>query len=128
MRGDRPIPAPREAPATALLAAVAAGAPFLLGWLSVAPNRLLSPRPVALPASPGVLAAAGVFLAACAALAWWARDARRLARAEAAAALAVLALPAGEGAAIVLDQQGVERHQVSSVPGGSASVRWVGCW
>ena len=112
------VPAPREAPATALLAAVAAGAPFLLGWLSVAPNRLLSPRPVALPASPGVLAAAGAFLAAVAALAWWAREARRLAWAEAAAALAFLALLLAVGLAAEGSLAGLPRLARASPAAG----------
>ena len=57
-----PVPIPREALAAGVLLALAALAPFLLGWLSVAPNRLISPRPVALPLTPPVWAAVAVFL------------------------------------------------------------------
>ncbi|MFC7609034.1 hypothetical protein [Teichococcus aestuarii] len=60
-----PAAPPREATAVALLAAGAALCPFLLGWLSLAPNRLLSPRPAALPMTPGVTLGLGAFLFAC---------------------------------------------------------------
>ncbi|MDJ0388229.1 ABC transporter permease subunit [Roseomonas sp. E05] len=96
---------PREATAVALLAALAALAPFLLGWLSVAPNRLLSPRPAALPMEPGLGLAMGGFLLACLLVLLLARRTALLPWAEAAAALALCALLAttGLGARAVLE-------------------------
>ena len=60
-------------PALALLALAAIVAPWWLGWVSVAPNRLLSARLVPLPgALPVTLAWAGFHLSCLAllALAW----------------------------------------------------------
>jgi len=88
---------PREATAVALLAALAALAPFLLGWLSVAPNRLLSPRPTPLPMAPETGLAMGGFLLACLLVLLLARRAALLPWAEAAAALALCALLATLG-------------------------------
>ncbi|MFC4166069.1 ABC transporter permease subunit [Teichococcus aestuarii] len=95
----------REATAMALLAAGAAVCPFLLGWLSLAPNRLLSPRPAALPMTPGVTLGLGAFLFACLAVLLLARRERLLPWAEAAAALALTALLAtlGLGAGMALE-------------------------
>ena len=90
-------PRPREAAAVALLAALAAGAPFLFGWLSVAPNRLLSPRPATLPIVPQTGLAMGGFLLACLLVLLLARRAALLPWAEAAAALALCALLATVG-------------------------------
>lgn len=96
---------PREATAVALLAAGAALCPFLLGWLSVAPNRLLSPRPAELPMTPAVGPALGLFLLGCLAMLLLARRERLLPWAEAAAALALAALlaTAGLGARAALE-------------------------
>ncbi|WP_233559993.1 ABC transporter permease [Teichococcus wenyumeiae] len=94
---------PREATAAALLAALAAVLPFLLGWLSVAPNRLVSPRPVALPMAAAALPL-GLFLLCCLGVALLARRRALLPWAEAVAGLALLALLAtlglGAGAAL----------------------------
>ncbi|MBC9179516.1 ABC transporter permease, partial [Roseomonas ludipueritiae] len=94
---------PREATAAALLAALAAVLPFLLGWLSVAPNRLVSPRPVALPMAQAALPL-GLFLLCCLGVALLARRQALLPWAEAVAGLALLALLAtlglGAGAAL----------------------------
>jgi osmoprotectant transport system permease protein len=78
-----------------VLAPLALGAmlaPLLLGWVSVAPNRLLSPRLAALPAGTGVMAAWAVYHAACAVLLLAALRPLRPWLAEAAAVLAALAL------------------------------------
>jgi len=104
----RPFPngaVPAEAAAVGLLAALAALAPFLLGWLSLAPNRLLSPRSVALPMTPTLGLTVGLFLLACLALLLLARRATLLPWAEAAAALALSALlaVAGLGARLALE-------------------------
>ncbi|MBE9603860.1 ABC transporter permease subunit [Acetobacteraceae bacterium H6797] len=103
--GGDAVPVPREATAATLLAAIAAGAPFLLGWLSIAPNRLLSPRPVPLPAEPSVMAALALFLAACLGIALLARRRALLPWAELSAGLAFIALLActGLGAGAALD-------------------------
>jgi osmoprotectant transport system permease protein len=95
---------PREAVAAALLAALAAVLPFLLGWLSVAPNRLVSPRPVPLPMEQAALPL-GAFLVCCLGVALLARRQAFLPWAEAAAGLALLALLAtvGLGAGAVLE-------------------------
>ncbi|MDB5368624.1 MAG: transporter permease, partial [Roseomonas sp.] len=90
-------PVPREAAAAALLAAVAAGAPFLLGWISVAANRLVTPRPVPLPMQAGVALPLAGFLLACLGTALLARRRALLPWAEAVAALALLALLAATG-------------------------------
>jgi osmoprotectant transport system permease protein len=96
---------PREATAAALLAALAALAPFGLGWISVAPNRLVSPRPAALPLDLEVSLAVGTYLLACLALLLLARRERLLPWAELAGACAVVALFAtiGLGADAALD-------------------------
>jgi osmoprotectant transport system permease protein len=95
---------PREATAAALLAALAAVLPFLLGWLSLAPNRLVSPRPVALPVAQAALPL-GLFLLCCLGVALLARRRALLPWAEAVAGLALLALLAtlGLGAGAVLE-------------------------
>ena len=94
---------PREATAAALLAAFAAALPFLLGWLSVAPNRLVSPRAAALPTA-AVALPLGLFLLSCLGVALLARRRALLPWAEAAAGLALVALVAtvglGAGAAL----------------------------
>jgi osmoprotectant transport system permease protein len=96
-------PIPRDATAAALLAALAAAMPFLLGWLSVAPNRLVSARPVPLPVMPAALPL-GAFLLCCLGVALLARRQALLPWAEALAGLAFLALLAtvglGAGAAL----------------------------
>lgn len=95
---------PREAVAVGALAALAALSPALLGLLSLAPNRLLSPRPLALPLTAPVGLAGGFFLLACLAMALLARRRSLLPWAEAAAALAATALlaMAGLGAGMAL--------------------------
>ncbi|WP_237182911.1 ABC transporter permease [Roseomonas marmotae] len=87
---------PREATAAALLAALAALLPFLLGWLSLAPNRLVSARPVALPLAQVALPL-GAFLLCCLGVALLARRRSLLPWAEAAAGLGFLALLATTG-------------------------------
>ncbi|KAA2212268.1 ABC transporter permease [Teichococcus oryzae] len=91
--------APREATAVAVLTALAALAPFLLGFLSVAPNRLLSPRLVPLPVTTATTLCLGLFLVACLAVMLLARRAPLLNWAEAAAALALCSLVAVIGLA-----------------------------
>jgi osmoprotectant transport system permease protein len=100
-----PIPVPREATAAALLAAVAAGAPFLLGWLSVAANRLVSPKAVSLPMTAAVPLPLGFFLLSCLGIALLARRRSLLPWAEPVAGLALLALllTTGFGAGAALD-------------------------
>ncbi|WBV44610.1 ABC transporter permease subunit [Pseudoroseomonas cervicalis] len=96
--------APREALAVGALAALAALSPVLLGLLSLAPNRLLSPRPLALPLTAPIGLAGAVFLVACLAMALLARRRALLPWAELAAALAATALlaMAGLGAGVAL--------------------------
>ncbi|WP_184519688.1 ABC transporter permease subunit [Muricoccus pecuniae] len=91
-------------PALALLALTAMAAPWWLGWVSVAPNRLLSARLVPLPGALPVTVAWAAFHLSCLALlalAWRGRVERW---AEVVAVLAVLALAAtvGLGAAAAL--------------------------
>ncbi|WP_376088414.1 ABC transporter permease subunit [Roseomonas sp. CCTCC AB2023176] len=83
-----------------MLAFGAGVAPLALGWIAVAPNRLLSARAVALPADPGVMAAAGAFLISCALVAFAALRPLRPSIAEGAAAVGIgaLVLAAGLGA------------------------------
>jgi osmoprotectant transport system permease protein len=97
-------PVPREATAAALLAALAAALPFLLGWLSIAPNRLVSPRAVPLPVA-GVVLPLALFLLCCLGVALLARRRALLPWAEAAAGLALVALLAtlGLGAGVALE-------------------------
>lgn len=105
-------PIPREALAAGVLLALAALSPFLLGWLSVAPNRLVSPRPVALPLTPSVWAAVAVFLLSALGAAILARRAALLPWAEALVALAALAMLAATGlgaAAALQDASSVAR-------------------
>lgn len=105
-------PIPREALAAGVLLALAALSPFLLGWLSVAPNRLVSPRPVALPLTPSVWAAVAVFLLSALGAAILARRAALLPWAEALVALAALAMLAATGlgaAAALRDTSSVAR-------------------
>ncbi len=93
------------------LALAAALAPALLGWIAVAPNRLLSPRVVPLPETgPATLAWAGYHAALLALLLTVWRP-RRPWLAEAAAVGAVLALLAtiGLGAAGALPEGGFAR-------------------
>ncbi len=89
----------------ALLASVAAASPFLLGWISVAPNRLVTPRPVPLPADPGVAASATGFVLCCLAAVLLARREalRRWAEAAAAVAAVALLLTAGLAAGAALE-------------------------
>jgi osmoprotectant transport system permease protein len=93
------------------LALGAALAPLLFGWISVAPNRLLSPRVVALPAMGTVTLAWAGFQAACLALLLAAWQPRRPWLAEAAAVTAALALVAtvGFGAAGAVPSGGLAR-------------------
>ncbi|MFT8245337.1 ABC transporter permease [Roseomonas sp. BN140053] len=100
---------PREATAATLLAAVSAAAPFLLGWISVAANRLVSPRPVTLPVNTGTALAVALFLLACLATALLARRAALLPWAEVAAALAAVALLAATGLAAGAALDGASR-------------------
>ena len=97
---------PRAAGVTALvpLALAAALLPTLLGWISVAPNRLVSPRAAALPGSLPVLAAAGLYYLSLLGLLLSAWRSRLSWQAEAAAILAILFLAAtvGLGAAAAL--------------------------
>jgi osmoprotectant transport system permease protein len=97
-------PVPREATAAALLAALAAALPFLLGWLSVAANRLVSPKPVGLPLQGGTGMGAACFVLGCLGIALLARRRGLLPWAEAVAGVALLALLAtvglGAGAAL----------------------------
>ncbi|UPG71026.1 ABC transporter permease subunit [Roseomonas gilardii subsp. gilardii] len=112
-----PAPIPREALAAGVLLALAALSPFLLGWLSVAPNRLVSPRPVPLPLTPSVWAAVAVFLLSALGGAVLARRAALLPWAEALVALAVLAMltATGLGAAAALsDASSVARAAPAS--------------
>ncbi|SUE44700.1 ABC transporter permease [Roseomonas gilardii] len=105
-------PIPREALAAGVLLALAALSPFLLGWLSVAPNRLVSPRPVPLPLTPSVWAAVAVFLLSALGAAILARRAALLPWAEALVALAALAMLAATGlgaAAALRDASSVAR-------------------
>ncbi|PZR15874.1 MAG: ABC transporter permease [Azospirillum brasilense] len=105
-------PIPREALAAGVLLALAALSPFLLGWLSVAPNRLVSPRPVALPLTPSVWAGVAVFLLSALGAAILARRAALLPWAEAMVALAALAMLAATGlgaAAALRDASSVAR-------------------
>lgn len=105
-------PIPREALAAGVLLALAALSPFLLGWLSVAPNRLVSPRPVALPLTPSVWAAVALFLLSALGAAILARRAALLPWAEALVALAALAMLAATGlgaAAALRDAPSVAR-------------------
>lgn len=97
--GDASAPEapPRGATAVAVLAALAALCPFTLGWLSLAPNRLLSPRLAALPMNAGVSVAVGCFLLGCLGMVLLARRERTLPWAEAAAALALAGLLAAAG-------------------------------
>lgn len=85
--------------AAALLAALAGLSPLLLGWIALAPNRLVSPRPFPLPQTSAVLAGVGLYLACCLGLALLAWRPRFRAWGEVAAALAVLALAATAGLA-----------------------------
>ncbi|MFZ6763858.1 ABC transporter permease subunit [Pseudoroseomonas sp. WGS1072] len=104
---DRARPAPpREALAVAILAALAALCPFLLGWISLAPNRLLSPRPVALPMQAGTGIAVACFLAGCLGMVLLSRRGRGLPWAELSAALAFAGLlgAIGLGAGAVLGE------------------------
>ncbi|WP_367615477.1 ABC transporter permease [Teichococcus aerophilus] len=100
-----PPPVPREATAAALLAALAASLPFLLGWLSIAANRLVSPRPVSLPLHGGTGLGAACFVLGCLGVALLARRRSLLPWAEVTAGLALLALLAtlGLGAGAALD-------------------------
>jgi osmoprotectant transport system permease protein len=100
-----PSPVPREATAAALLAALAAALPFLLGWLSIAANRLVSPRPVSLPLHGGTGLGAACFVLGCLGVALLARRRSLLPWAEVMAGLALLALLAtlGLGAGAALD-------------------------
>ena len=86
------------------LAILAAMAPLLLGWISVAPNRLVSPRVAALPQSTVVLAAASLFYLSCFVLLLAARRPRPswLAEAAALAAFIALATTVGFGTAAAL--------------------------
>ncbi|PZP46691.1 MAG: ABC transporter permease [Azospirillum brasilense] len=115
-------PIPREALAAGVLLALAALSPFLLGWLSVAPNRLVSPRPVALPLTPPVWAAVAVFLLSALGAAILARRAALLPWAEALVALATLAMltATGLGAAAAL------RDASSVARAAPAAGVWVG--
>ena len=72
-------------------------APWWLGWIAVAPNRLLSPRPAALPDTGPVTLAWAAFHAACLALLLAAWLPRRGWFEEAAAVAAILALVATLG-------------------------------
>lgn len=74
------------------LALAAALLPPLLGWISIAPNRLVSPRVVPLPDALPVLAAATVYYLALLAALICAMRPRLAWLAEAAAVLALLAL------------------------------------
>ncbi|WP_242662465.1 ABC transporter permease [Teichococcus deserti] len=82
-----------------MLAGLAAAAPFLLGLLSLAPNRLLSPRPAGLPLTTPVLLSIAVFLLAGLGLALAACRARSLRLAELLAVAMMLALLASAGMA-----------------------------
>lgn len=103
--GLAPSPVPREATAAALLAALAAALPFLLGWLSLAANRLVSPKPVALPLQGTTGVGAACFVLGCLGVALLARRRALLPWAEAMAAFALVALlaTAGLGAGAVLE-------------------------
>ncbi len=103
----------------ALLAAGAAAAPFVLGWVAVARNRLLSPRQVPLPAEAPVLAASGLFLLALAAMALLAWR-RRPGLAELAAGLALPALLAATGLAA--------RQALSDAPALARAAPAAGVW
>jgi osmoprotectant transport system permease protein len=92
-------PPPREATAVATLSVLAVLAPLVLGVLSLAPNRLLSPRAAAMPQTAGVILCLGLFLGFCLGTALLARRAAWLGWAELAAALALCALLAGIGVA-----------------------------
>ncbi|WP_043835530.1 ABC transporter permease [Muricoccus aerilatus] len=79
------------------LALAAALLPPLLGWISVAPNRLVSPRAAALPGSLPVLAAAGLYYLSLLGMLLSAWRPRLSWLPEAAAILAILSLAATVG-------------------------------
>ncbi|MFC0387746.1 ABC transporter permease subunit [Muricoccus vinaceus] len=99
MRAGEPAPGPPgpALPALAPLALAAGLAPLLLGWIAVAPNRLLSPRPAALAETGPVLLAWALFHAALLALLLAAWRPRPNWLPEGAAVLAILALAATVG-------------------------------